>query len=55
MRQDNIRMLQDTLDILKKGSYQIGGKTVSLKLSRKVMEKVEVFLPEDVKSRIALP
>ena len=49
MRQDNIQMLQDTLDILEKGSYQIGGKTVSLKLSRKEMEKVEVFLPEDVK------
>ena len=48
MREDNLLMLQDTLDILEKGSYQLQGKTVSLKLSRVQMEEVQVYLPRDV-------
>ena len=32
--ENNIRILRDTLGILKKGSYKAGGKTVTLKLSR---------------------
>ena len=49
MRDDNVRILQDTLDILEKGSYEAGGKTVRLKLSRSEMEETEVYLPADVK------
>jgi hypothetical protein len=48
MREDNLLMLQDTLDILEKGSYQLQGKPVSLKLSRVQMEEVQVYLPRDV-------
>ena len=50
MRDDRIAMLQDTLDILKRGSYQAGRKTVSLKLTRAQMEEAEVFLAEDVRA-----
>ena len=50
MRDDRIAMLQDTLDILKRGSYQAGRKTVSLKLTRAQMEEAEVYLPEDVRA-----
>ena len=49
MRDYNIRMLWDTLDILSRGSYETGGKTVRLKLSRSEMMEAEVYLPEDVK------
>ena len=41
-------MLQDTLDILDQGFYQLHGKKIPLKLSRMQMEEVEVFLPRDV-------
>ena len=50
MRDDRIAMLQDTLDILKRGSYQAGRKTVSLKLTRAQMEEAEVYLPADVRA-----
>ena len=49
MRSDNIAMLQDTLDILGRGSYQLHGETIPLKLSRAQMEEAWVFLPRDVK------
>ena len=49
MHEDYLLMLQDTLEILKKGSYQFHGKTVPLKLSRAQMEEVQVFLPQDVR------
>lgn len=48
MNKDNIEMLQDTLRILKQGSYKINGRTVELKLSGKAMETVHVLLPENV-------
>ena len=48
MRQDNIAMLQETLQILDRGSYEVNGKTVSLKLSRERMERCHVLLPENV-------
>ena len=50
MKEDNSTMLQDTLQILEKGSYQIGDKTVSLKLPRAQMEEAEVYLPDDVQA-----
>lgn len=49
MRSDNLAMLQDTLDILERGSYQLHGETIPLKLSRTQMEEVEVYLPKDVR------
>ncbi len=48
MRMDNIEMLQDTLRILKQGSYKVNGRTVGLKLPKKAMETIHVLLPEDV-------
>lgn len=48
MRIDNIDMLQDTLSILEQGYYVIDGKKTKLKLSRKQMETVQVFLPQDI-------
>ena len=48
MKSDRIAMLQDTLDILDRGFYQLDGKTIPLKLSREQMEEAEVFLPRDV-------
>lgn len=49
MRDDNIKILQDTLQIMEKGSYKVHGKTVKLKLSKKEMEAVHVLLPENVR------
>lgn len=49
MLKDNIEMLQNTLQILKQGSYRINGRTVNLKLSKKEMENIHVLLPEDVR------
>ncbi len=49
MRDDNITMLQDTLQIMEKGSYKVNGKTVKLKLSKEEMEAVHVLLPENVR------
>lgn len=49
MRADNIKMLQDTLQILEKGSYTVNGKNVRLKLSKEEMEAVHVLLPENVR------
>lgn len=48
MRSDNIDMLQETLQILERGSYRINNRTVKLKLSKTAMETVHVLLPEDV-------
>ena len=48
MRAENISMLQDTLDIIEKGCYPFQRKTVCLKLSRRQMEEVQVYLPQDV-------
>ena len=42
MRSDNIAMLQDTLDILERGSYQLHGQTIPLKLTHAQMEEVDV-------------
>ena len=49
MRPDRIAMLQETLEILERGSYQLQGKTISLKLSRAQMEEAAVYLPQDVR------
>ncbi|MBQ6563586.1 MAG: TIGR02452 family protein, partial [Clostridia bacterium] len=49
MSDKNITMLQETLEILEKGSYPFQGKTVSLKLSYAQREEAQVFLPPDVR------
>ena len=48
MRTDNIRLLQETLEILEKGYYFVNGKRIDLKLSKERMEKVHVLLPNNV-------
>ena len=52
MRSDNISMLQDTLSILEKGSYQFHGAAIPLKLSRSQMEEVEVYLPKEYAQQV---
>lgn len=48
MKNDNIQMLEDTLNIFKKGKYIKDGKTVHTKLSKKQTEECYVYLPENV-------
>jgi len=47
-RTENVAMLHHTLDTLRRGTYDVVGKPVQLKLSRHEMEQVQVFLPEDI-------
>lgn len=49
MRDDRITILNDTLSVIEKGSYEVEGKTVLLKLSKEQMKEARVFLPEDIK------
>ncbi len=49
MRQDQVEMLQETLQILEQGSYRVNGRTVRLKLSNDSMRRVQVLLPEEVR------
>ena len=48
MKQDNIAVLRETLQILDRGYYVVNGKAVSLKLSRERMERCMVLLPNNV-------
>lgn len=50
MRQENIEMLQDTLDILEQGYYLLGGSKVELKLSKEEMREIHVYLPEEIQT-----
>ena len=47
-RQKNIQILEDTLDILEKGSYTKDGQDVHLRFSLDEMRKIQVFLPDDI-------
>lgn len=47
-RNNNIRILNDTLNILEKGNYIKDGKEIKLKFSAEQMMKTRVFLPEDI-------
>ena len=49
MRFENINMLNDTMAIMDRGYYEVNGKRVNLKLSKKEMKEISVFLPKDVK------
>lgn len=48
-RQKNIRNLEDTLTVLKKGSYDKDGQRVSLLLTPDQMKQIQVYLPKDIK------
>ena len=50
VRQENIAMLQDTLDILKRGYYLLDGKKVELKLSKEEMREIHVYLPGEMQA-----
>ena len=50
MRQENIAMLQDTLDILEQGYYLLDGKQVELKRSNKEMQEIHVYLPGEIQA-----
>ncbi|MCD8159038.1 MAG: TIGR02452 family protein [Clostridiales bacterium] len=47
-RNNNIRILNDTLNILEKGSYIKDGKEIKLKFSPEQIRETKVFLPEDI-------
>ena len=49
MRFENINMLNDTMAIMDRGYYEVNGKRVNLKLSKKEMKEISVFLPKAVK------
>ena len=49
MKQDNVALLQDTLNIFEQGFYQTGGRIVPLTLTREQREEAVVYLPEEVR------
>ena len=48
-RSRELNMLNETLQILKQGYYVKNGRKVKLKLSRREMEEIHVYLPDDVR------
>ncbi|MGN1165021.1 MAG: TIGR02452 family protein [Lachnospiraceae bacterium] len=48
MGNDNIAMLQETLEIMKKGYYVINGQKIILKMSEKQRKEAHVLLPDDI-------
>ena len=48
-RSRELNMIQETMQILEQGYYVKDGKKIQLKLSRKEMEEIHVYLPKDVK------
>ena len=49
MREENIAILHETLDIFEKGFYRADGKAVRLQLTPSQREEAEVYLPADVR------
>ena len=47
-RDENVKLLDETLRILQVGHYDIGGEEIPLKLSRSEMMEVTVLLPDEV-------
>ena len=45
----NIDMIDETPEVLQRGSYSIGGEVIPLVLPQYVMKRVQVFLPSDVR------
>ncbi len=50
MRNDNITMLQNTLDIFTQGYYIKSGKRINLKLLPEQMREIAVYLPKDIQA-----
>ena len=48
MREDNIRMLDGTLNVCTNGKYFKNGKTVFTKLNLEQMEECKVYLPDEI-------
>ena len=48
-RTPDIQMFEDTMKILKQGYYEKDSRKILLKVSRKEMETIQVYLPDDVK------
>ena len=49
-RDENVKLLEETLQILERGLYEIAGTNVPLRLNRHEMEEVEVLLPDEVEA-----
>ena len=49
-RNEDIQMLEETLQIMEQGYYSFQGKKVPLKLSKEEREEAMVFLPDEVES-----
>lgn len=47
-RSRELNMFQETMQILEQGYYVKNGRKIQLKLSKKEMEEIQVYLPEDV-------
>lgn len=54
-RSKEIKMLNETLQIMKQGYYEKNGKRVKLKLSHNEMREIQVYLPDDVYRRAEDP
>ena len=48
IRTNNVAMLEETLEICRRGGYTVGGRAVKLKLSPEEMRAVQVFLPQEL-------
>ncbi len=48
-RTQEIRMFEDTMQILKQGWYEKNGRRIALKLTAEQMQEIQVYLPEDVR------
>ena len=49
-RTPDIQMFEDTMQKLKQGFYEKGGRKIQLKLTAGVREEIQVYLPDDVKN-----
>lgn len=49
MQNENIRILNDTLRVLRRGEYVKGNRTIRTKLSKQQMEQARVYLPDEVR------
>lgn len=48
-RTNEIRMFEDTMQILKQSWYEKNGRRIPLKLTAEQMQEIQVYLPEDVR------
>ncbi len=49
-RSQDIRIFEDTMQILKQDWYEKNGKRIQLKLTAEQMQEIQVYLPEDVRN-----